>query len=125
MTGRAIDNPLNNKTMKQKKLWYVITCHQKHEQTGEECSFLCRLTDSLEAAKKLMQSVYDDAEAGRCGRHGVKYTAPKWLNDNHTTLQVTADININGWLHSITTETYHLSNEWDSNIFDNKPWIID
>ena len=111
--------------MKQKKLWYVITCHHKHEQTGEECSFLCRLTSNLETAKKLMQSVYDDAEAGKLGKHGVKYSAPKWLNDKHTTLKVTADININGWLHSTTTEIYHLSDEWDSNIFDNKPWIID
>lgn len=111
--------------MKQKKLWYVITCHNKHVQTGDECSFLVRLVKDLEEAKKLMQSVYDDAKAGRLSKHGVKYSDPKWLTETHTTLQVTADININGWLHSTTTEIYQLSDEWDSNIFNNKSWIID
>ena len=111
--------------MKQKELWYVITCHHKHVQTGNECSFLVRLVKDLDSAKKLIQSVYDDAEAGRTGKHGVRYSDPQWLNEKRTTLQVTADININGWLHSTTTEVYHLSDEWDSNIFDSKPWIID
>lgn len=111
--------------MEQKKLWYVITCHHKHEQTGRECSFLVRLVEDLETAKKLMQSVYNDAEAGRLGKHGGKYSNPKWIDEKHQTLQVTADININGWLHSTTTETYHLSDEWESNIFDDKPWIND
>ena len=111
--------------MEEKKLWYVITCHHKHEQLGTECSFLVRLVDNIETARELMQSVYDDAEAGRCGKHGVKYSNPKWLDEEHYTLQIMADININGWLHSTTTEIYHLSDDWNDNIFSNKSWILD
>ena len=109
--------------MKEKKLWYVITCHHKHE-LGREESFLIRMVKDLEEAKKLMQSIYDDAANNRMGRY-AKYSDPKWLDENHTTLQITSDISINGWLHSVTIETFHLSDEWESNIFSNKTWILD
>ena len=109
--------------MEEKKLWYVITCHHKHE-LGREASFLVRMVETLEEAKELMQGIYDDAAAGREGKFG-KYSDPKWLDESHQTLQITSDININGWLHSTTIETYHLSDDWESNIFSNKPWILD
>ena len=82
------------------------------------------MVKDLEDAKKLMQSIYDDAAANRMGRY-AKYSDPKWLDENHRTLQIKSDININGWLHSVTVETYHLSDEWEDNIFSNKTWILD
>jgi hypothetical protein len=122
--GRAFTNPLIHITvMKEKKLWYVITCHHKHE-LGREESFLIRMVDKLETAKKLMQGIHDEAKAGRMDTY-AKYSTPKWLDESHRTLQITSDININGWLHSVTVETYHLSDEWEDNIFSNKTWILD
>lgn len=109
--------------MEEKKLWYVITCHHKHE-LGRESSFLVRLVEDLETAQQLMQSIYDDASANRMGRY-AKYSEPKWLDESHRTLQIKSDININGWLHSVTIETFHLSDEWEENIFSNKTWILD
>ena len=111
--------------MKKGKLWYVITCLHKHVQLGEESSHLVRLVKDLETAKELMQSIYDDATVGRLGRFGIKYSDPKLLDEEHYTLQITADININGWLHSTTTEIYHLSDDWNDNIFSNKSWILE
>lgn len=111
--------------MKDKKLWYVITCHHKHVQLGSENTFLVRMVDDFQNAKKLMQSIYDDAKEERVAKFGGKYSNPKWLDDKHLRLEVTHDININGWLHSTTTEVYELSDEWDFNVFDNKPWILD
>ena len=111
--------------MKEKKLWYVITCTHEHVQTNSKSSFLVRLVKDLDFAKKLMQSIYDDAEKGITGRHGITYSNPKWLDENHLKLQITSDININGWLHSTTTEIYQLSDDWDNNIFTDSPWILD
>lgn len=111
--------------MKNKKVWYVITCHHKHQQLGEESIFLVRMVKDLKTAEDLMQSIYDHAEKGRVGKHGIKYSDPKWLDEKHLKLQITSDININGWMHSTTTETYQLTDEWDFNIFNNKPWILD
>ena len=109
---------------KKGKLWYVITCHHKHVQTESESTFLVRIVKTLDEAKKLMQSIYDDAEAHRTGRLGVEYSDPKWLDENHYQLQVKADININGWLHSTTIETYDLHDDWNFNIFSNEPYIL-
>lgn len=112
--------------MKEKKLWYVITCIHEHVQTNSKSSFLVRLVEDLDSARQLMQSIYDDAKAGRTGRYGIKYSNPEWLDGNkHQTLKVTSDININGWLHSTTIETFHLSDEWEDNIFSNKTWVLD
>lgn len=126
--GRAL-YPLNNNKMKKQnknkgKLWYVITCHHKHVQLGTESSFLIRLVDNLETAKELMQSIYDDAQEGRAFKYGIKFSNPEWKDEEHRTLQVTSDIAV-GYAHSITIETYHLSDEWDFNVFSNKPWILE
>ena len=110
--------------MEEKKLWYVITCHQKHEQTGEENTYLMRLTDDLETAQKLMQTTYEDAKEGRHAKFGGFYHQPKWLDDKHRKLQITYDVQV-GYTHITYTETYQLNDEWDDNIFDNKPWIIE
>lgn len=107
---------------RENKLWYVITCHSKFNSTGNEHSSLIRLVDDLATAKELMNSVYEDAEKGRTGRYGIKYSNPKWIDDY--TLQVTSDIQV-GWIHNFCTETYHLSDEWNNNIFSNKRWILD
>ena len=111
--------------MKEKKLWYVITCHHKHVQLNEESTYLVRMVDDLDTARELMQSIYDDAEKGIIGKHGIKYSDPKWLDEKHLKLQITSDININGWLHSTTTEIYQLSDDWNDNIFSNTSWILD
>lgn len=111
--------------MKEKKLWYVITCLHKHVQLNEESTYLIRMVDDLDTARELMQSIYDDAEKGIIGKHGVKYSDPKWLDEKHLKLQITSDININSWLHSTTTEIYQLSDDWNDNIFSNTSWILD
>ena len=110
---------------KKKKLWYVITCHHKHVQLGSESTFLTRLVRDLDTAKELMQSIYDDAAAGRVGKHGIKYSDPKWLDDNHYKVQITSDININGWLHSTTIETFEIHDDWNFNIFSDKSYILE
>lgn len=108
----------------KRKLLYVITCRHKHVQTGDESSFLVRLVKDLNTAKSLMQSIYDDAESNRVAKFGGRYSSPKWLDDKHLKLQITHDIAV-GWMHSTTTEIYELSDEWNFNIINNKPYILD
>lgn len=109
---------------KKRKLWYVITCHHKHVQTENESTFLVRMVKTLDEAKELLQGVYKDAKSGWSGRFEIDYSDPKWLDDRHLKIQVTADININGWLHSTTIETYEIHDDWNFNIFDDKPHIL-
>lgn len=106
-------------------LRYVITCHTKHVQLKDEDSYLIRIVNNLEEAIPLMEGIYRFAEQGRTTKFGAKYSDPKWLDEHHHKLQVTADININGWLHSTSVETYALHDEWDKNIFNDKPWILE
>lgn len=109
---------------KKKKLWYYITCHHKHVQLGSESTFIVRMVKTLDEAKELMQSIYDDAAKGRVGRMG-KYSDPKWLDEDHYKVQITHDININGWLHSTTIETFDIHDDWNFNIFSDKSWILE
>lgn len=109
---------------KKKKLWYVITCHHKHVQLGSESTFLTRLVRDLDTAKELMQSIYDDAAAGRVGKYGFKYSDPKWLDEDHLTLQITSTVYV-GYIESTTIETFHLSDDWNFNIFSDKSWILE
>lgn len=111
--------------MAKNLLRYVITCHTKHVQLGTEDSFLIRIVNGVEEGDSLLEGLYKDAEQGRTTKFGAKYSNPKWLDEHHKKLQVTADININGWLHSTSIETYSLHDEWDKNIFSDKCWILE
>ena len=108
-----------------KKLIYYITLHQKHVQSDSENVYIERIVKSPEIAKELMESIYEDAKNESLGKHGTKYSDPKWLNESHTKIQVTTDININGWLHCTHIQTYELHDDWNTNLYSDKPWVLD
>lgn len=109
----------------EKKLVYCITLHQKWVEGDNKGTFIERIVDDFDIAKQLLEGVYKDAEKGRVDKRGIKYTNPKWLNESHTKIQVTADININGWLHCTHIQTYELHDEWSANLYSDKPWVLE
>ena len=110
---------------KNSKLWYAVTCHHKHLQLETEDTFLVRLVKTLDEAKALLQSAYEDAESNKKSKYGIKYSDPKWLDEEHFTLQLKSDVSINGWLHSTIIETYSIHDEWNFNIFSDKSWLLE
>ena len=110
---------------KNSKLWYAITCHHKHLQLEIEETFLVRLVKTLDEAKSLLQGAYEDAESNKKSKYGIEYSDPKWLDEEHFTLQLKSDVSINGWLHSTIIETYSIHDEWNFNIFSNKSWLLE
>ena len=107
----------------RQKLMYVVTCHSKHVQLGDESTFLTRITNSLEEGKKLLQSIYNDASKNYLSRYGLRYSNPVWMDDKHLKVQVTCDI-VCGYIHSTTIETYQLTYDWNTNILDRHPWVL-
>lgn len=105
-----------------KGLVYTITSHCKYSD-GSEHSFLCRITPNLEFAKKLMQSIYDDAAKNRETRIGT-YSDPVWKDNEHRILEVKNTI-CAGWMSLVTIETYYLDSEYDKNYLNDKPWILE
>lgn len=108
--------------MKYKGLVYTITSHSKYSD-GSERSFICRITPNLEFAKKLMQSIYDDAANHREARIGT-YSDPVWKDDEHRILEVKNTICV-GWMSSVTIETFYLGSEFKKNYLSDKPWILE
>ena len=108
--------------MKYKGLVYTITLHSKYSDNSEY-SYLCRATPDLEFAKKLMQSIYDDAAIHRKTRVGT-YSDPVWKDDEHRILEVKNTIRV-GWMSSVTVETYYLSGGYDKNYLSDKPWVLE
>ena len=106
--------------MKEKRL-YTITCNSKYNG-GAERSYLIRITPDYEFAKNLMQNIYDAAEKNVETKFGT-YSNPKWLDDNHETIQVTNTCNYFGIKH-VVIEVYTLNNEWSSNIYSKNDWIL-
>lgn len=108
--------------MKYNNLMYTITSHSKYSD-GSERSFVCRITPDLEFAKKLMQSIYDDAANHRETRIGT-YSDPVWKDDEHRILEVKNTIRV-GWMTSVTTETFYLGDEWAENYLSDKEWVLE
>ena len=108
--------------MDYKNLMYTITSHSKYSD-GTEYSFICRITPDLEFAKKLMQSIYDDAANHRVTRAGT-YSDPVWKDDEHRVIEVKNTICV-GWMTSVTTETFYLGDEWTENYLSDKPYVLE
>lgn len=106
--------------MKEKRL-YTITCNSKYND-GTERSYLIRITPDYEFAKNLMQTIYNEAEKNVETKYST-YSDPKWLDDNHRTIQVTNTCHCLG-IKQIVTEVYTLNNEWSHNIYSNNDWIL-
>lgn len=106
--------------MKEKTL-YTITCNSKYND-GTERSYLMRVTSDYEFAKNLMQTIYDEAKKNVETKFST-YSDPKWLDDNHRTIQVTNTCNCFG-IKQVVTEVYTLNNEWSSNIYSKNDWIL-
>ena len=106
--------------MKEKRL-YTITCNSKYYD-GTERSYLIRITSDYEFAKHLMQTIYDEAENNVETKFGT-YSNPKWLDDNHRTIQVTNTCHYLG-IRQVVTEVYTLNSECSSNIYSKNDWIL-
>jgi hypothetical protein len=104
----------------EKKLKYIITSIQEYKD-GTKKAFLTRICDNIEDARTLLQRIYEDAENNRAGRYAT-LSNPKWLDDKHNTLQVTSTTRTS-WVHMEVTETYCLSDDWTTNIYDKALWI--
>lgn len=100
-------------------LKYIITSLQ--EATNYKKAFLVCICDTLDYAKELLETLYADAEQGKQGKVG-KISNPKWLDENHTTLQITTTMSA-GWITTETTETYYITDEHADNIYSKHPWI--
>lgn len=98
---------------------YIIT--SLHEAENYKKAFLVRICDTLEEAKSLLETLYKDAEQNKQGRLS-KISNPKWLDENHTALQITATMSA-GWITTKTTETLYITDEHVKNIYDKTPWI--
>lgn len=105
----------------KEKILFTITCNSKYND-GTERSYLMRITSDYEFAKNLMQSIYDEAENNTKNKFST-YSDPKWLDDNHRTIQVTNTCHCLG-VKEVVTEVYTLNNEWSSNIYSKNGWIL-
>lgn len=76
--------------MKDIQFKYVITETQtfrnngQTEKDGEISSFLIRICDTLEDAKRILKSAYAQASGQQVSRYGFKSKNPKWINDEET-----------------------------------------
>lgn len=69
-----------------------------------------------------MKNIYNSAEKNVETKFGT-YSNPKWLDDNHRTIQVTNTCHCFG-IKQVVTEVYTLNNEWSSNIYSKNDWIL-
>ena len=105
----------------KKELLYTITCNSKYND-GKERSYLIRITPDYEFAKNLMQTIYDEAEKNVETKFGT-YSDPKWLDNNHRTIQVTNTCYCFG-IKQVVTEVYTLNSDWSFNIYSKDNWIL-
>lgn len=103
------------------KIIYVITLHVT-DCKGKTTSYLERITESLEFAKKVMQRLYDDATEGRRGKLST-LSDPEWLDERHTELKITVTTG-NRFFNVKETNVYHLTNDMESNIFSPYSWSL-
>lgn len=103
-----------------KNLKYIITVLQEYED-GKKYTCLVRICNSREEADKLLQSLYEEAEAKNVGKHG-QVSDPHWINENKTQLQVTFTMFGCG-IRQVVKETYCLTDDWTDNIYSKTPWI--
>lgn len=102
---------------------WTITHLSVHDD-GEMCSYLEALVDTEAKAKELMEDIYDDAEHKYTTKIGVIYSDPKWLDDEHTKLEVKASIRA-GYTTLSYTETYFLSWISSEEKVRNPKWILE
>lgn len=105
----------------EKEILYTITCNSKYND-GTERSYLMRVTSDYEFAKNLMQTIYDEAEKNVETKFST-YSNPKWLDDNHRTIQITNTCHCLG-VKQVVIEVYTLNKEWSSNIYSKNDWIL-
>lgn len=105
----------------EKEILYTITCNSKYND-GTERSYLMRVTSDYKFAKNLMQTIYDEAEKN-VETNFSTYSDPKWLDDNHRTIQITNTCHCLG-VKQVVTEVYTLNNEWSSNVYSKNGWIL-
>lgn len=105
----------------EKELLFTITCNSRYSD-GTERSYLMRVTSDYEFAKYLMQTIYDEAEQNVETKFGT-YSDPKWLDDNHRTIQVTNTCHCLG-IKQVVTEVYTLNDEWNFNIYSKNGSIL-
>ena len=105
----------------EKELLYTITCNCKYND-GTERSYLMRVTSDYEFAKNLMQSIYDEAENNAETKYST-YSNPKWLDNNHRTIQITNTCHYFG-IKQVLTEVYTLNKDCSSDIYSKTGWIL-
>ena len=105
----------------EEEILYTITCNSKYND-GTERSYLIRITSDYEFAKHLMQTIYDEAENNVETKFGT-YSDPKWLDNNHRTIQVTNTFHCLG-IKQVLIEVYTLNSDCSSNIYSKNDWIL-
>lgn len=102
---------------------YTITHLSVHD--GEMNSYLEAICDTEAQAKELMQNIYNDAAKKFKSRHtGAVHYDPKWLDEEHTKLEVKVSASA-VYVNDLSyTETYFLSWTWKEKMYNPK-WILE
>lgn len=105
-----------------KQIW-TITCLSKCLNEDTEHTYLEKLTDTEGEAKALLDRVYIEASEGFVSRQtGAKHYDPRWLDEEHTILQVSVSMTA-GYGTLNYTHTYEIGYVWQKNL--DKPWILE
>lgn len=91
------------------------------DSDGEIASYLEAVCDTEAKAKELMEDIYDDAQEEYSDKTGIVYSNPKWLNEEHTKLQLSASTFMSNLSY---TETFFLSWIWKEKVINPK-WILE
>lgn len=100
---------------------HLTVCHKD----GEMNSYLEAICDTEAQAKELMQGIYNDAAKKFRSRHtGATYYDPKWLDEEHTKLEVKVSASA-VYVNDLSyTETFFLSWIWKEKMHNPK-WILE
>lgn len=100
----------------KKELIYTITCLSEYPD-GTKDSFVMRICNDLDFAKKLLSDFYEDHE-NMVFRHGTQFKNVEWLNDQKTKLKATSCLVGYNVVH-----TYSIHSELNTNIYSSNPWL--
>lgn len=105
---------------------YIITHLTVYQKDGEMNSYLEAVCDTEAQAKELMQGIYNDAAKKFRSRHtGAIHYDPKWLDEEHTKLEVKVSASA-VYVNDLSyTETYFLSWIPSEEKIRNPKWILE
>jgi hypothetical protein len=100
----------------KKELIYTVTCISEYPDNTKD-SFVMRICNDLNVAKKLLNDFYEDHE-NMVFKHGIRFKDVKWSNDQKTKLTATSCLAGYNVVH-----TYSIHDEYTTNIYSSDPWL--